>query len=164
MPIKKTTARKKAEGNRSKDSDLENKVEPNVKIELPEAPSFLCAVAKKEWATRGEELLAAGLMSKIDFAAFAFYCDSFAKWQQLNKKLKKKTENIVQERKETQVQRVNLLSTAAEKYKDSCLKFLKEFGMTPRSRVGMEADLGAVNALDPYKAHQERMKKLKKIK
>lgn len=159
MPIKKNSEIKKSEGNRSKE---EIKKDPVVKIELPEAPKFLNAIAKKEWKERGEELLAAGLISKIDFAAFAFYCDSFACWQELVTQLKNK--KIVQENKVNGEQRVNLIAVQAEKYKESCLKYLTQFGMSPKARVGLTADLGAVNALDPYLAHQEKMKQIKKIK
>ncbi len=45
-------------------------------------PSLLCIEAKKEWTRMGKKLLNLGVLSEIDTAAFACYCQTFARWKE----------------------------------------------------------------------------------
>lgn len=66
-------------GNPSKKSvgDLMGEFQPEV--EIPGAPSWLWAEAKKEWKRVSVELEKYGLISKLDRAALVLYCQAWAK-------------------------------------------------------------------------------------
>lgn len=49
----------------------------NPTVEVPDVPKHLCAEAKKEWKRVSVELLELGLISKIDRAALALYCQAW---------------------------------------------------------------------------------------
>jgi P27 family predicted phage terminase small subunit len=56
--------------------------------ELPSCPPHLGDEAKREWRRVGKELLACGLISKIDRAALAAYCQCWARWVEAETQLK----------------------------------------------------------------------------
>ena len=66
-------------GNPSKKplDDLLNEFNPEV--EIPDAPSWMWAEAKKEWKRVSAELLRYGLISKLDRAALVLYTQAWAK-------------------------------------------------------------------------------------
>ena len=66
-------------GNPSKKSigDLMGEFQPEV--EIPGAPSWLWAEAKKEWKRISVELEKYGLISKLDRAALVLYCQAWSK-------------------------------------------------------------------------------------
>ena len=49
----------------------------NPAVEVPDVPKHLCAEARKEWKRVSAELLDLGLISKIDRAALALYCQAW---------------------------------------------------------------------------------------
>lgn len=67
-------------GNPSKKplADLISELQPEV--ELPTCPKHLWAEARKEWKRIGAELVRYGLVSNIDRAALALYCQAWARW------------------------------------------------------------------------------------
>lgn len=79
-------------GNPSKLSaaDLMDSFQPQV--EIPDCPSHLWPVAKKEWKRITPELERYGLISKLDRSALALYCQCYARWvwaeQQLTRAMK----------------------------------------------------------------------------
>jgi len=66
-------------GNPSKKAagDLLADLQPEV--ELPDAPSWMWAEAKKEWKRIGAELVRYGLVSRLDRAALVLYAQAWAK-------------------------------------------------------------------------------------
>ena len=48
---------------------------------MPEPPSFLAGYALDEWHRIGPEVLRLGLLTVIDLAALAAYCQAYARWQ-----------------------------------------------------------------------------------
>ena len=79
-------------GNPSKKSIGELLGEFQPEVEIPGAPSWLWAEAKKEWKRISVELEKYGLISKLDRAALVLYCQAWAKmvWaeQQLTRAMK----------------------------------------------------------------------------
>ena len=67
-------------GNPSKKplADLVDRLQPEV--EIPGCPKHLLPEARKEWKRMGPELERYGLISKLDRAAFALYCQAWARW------------------------------------------------------------------------------------
>lgn len=67
-------------GNASKKSiaDLVDEFQPEV--EIPGCPSHLLPEARKEWRRITPELERYGLVSKLDRASLALYCQAWARW------------------------------------------------------------------------------------
>ena len=49
-------------------------------VRLPACPPHLQGEARKEWRRIGRKLLACGLLTEIDGAALALYCQAWARW------------------------------------------------------------------------------------
>ena len=58
-----------------------NKKEPMPKGKLPRCPEWLEDDAKKEWKRLGKVLAEMGMLTEIDRAAFAGYCQAYARWK-----------------------------------------------------------------------------------
>lgn len=121
---RKPTSLRVIEGNRSKTPLPANEPKP-VPI-APECPKWLLADAKKEWARLYPELEAMGLLTRIDGAAFAAYCQSYARWKQAEVAIGravKKGEKPGGWEKEARQRQKEMIACA------------KEFGFTPASRA-----------------------------
>lgn len=76
----KPTAVKKLEGNPGK-RKLNTK-EPIPAKGMPECPEWLLAEAKKEWERLADLMNQMGVLTEVDMAAFAAYCQSYARWKE----------------------------------------------------------------------------------
>ena len=76
----KPTALKVLEGNPGK-RQL-NIVEPKPKKKAPKCPAWLDAEAKKEWRRLAKQLEDLGILTQIDMAAFAGYCEAYSRWKE----------------------------------------------------------------------------------
>ena len=76
----KPTAVKKLEGNPGK-RKLNTK-EPMPGKGMPDCPKWLLPEAKEEWNRLCEKLNQMGVLTEIDRAAFAAYCQSYARWKE----------------------------------------------------------------------------------
>jgi P27 family predicted phage terminase small subunit len=76
-------------GNPSKKSlvDLVDELQPEV--EIPGCPSHLLPEARKEWKRITPELERYGLISKLDRASLALYCQAWARWVWAEKQLQR---------------------------------------------------------------------------
>lgn len=126
-----------------------NEKEPKVPKEmgLPECPAWLMDAAKEEWYRLAKVLSDMGVLTAIDMAAFAGYCQNFARW--------KEAEEFIAEHGSTfetatgyiaQYPQVNISSGARK----DMLKFAAEFGLTPssRSRIIANSDAGSAGTSD----------------
>lgn len=110
--------------------------EPRPEPVVPTCPTWLDREAKREWRRIVGELEAIGLITKIDRAALAAYCQAYAEWWEMEREIKlhgrtQVTENgYVAQRPE-----VGIRNKALERMR----QFLREFGMTPSSRTRIEA-------------------------
>lgn len=105
--------------------------ESEVPAGIPEPPKHLKGKGKKEWQRILPELYRAGLVTKIDGAALAAYCDCFALWDEASIEIKKNGILTKGENGEPTINPAVKVSNAAM---DRMRKFLVEFGMTPSSR------------------------------
>ena len=154
-PPRKPTKLKELEGNPSKRTL--NKFEPQPKVEIPLCPVHLCSEARAEWKRIIPELERLGLISKVDRAALAAYCQAYGRWVKAEKALKAiedkfKNTNAggglcYQTPKGYWV--MQPLVGVANKSLEQMHKFLIEFGMTPasRSRISVNAP-GSEDPLD----------------
>jgi len=127
-PKPKPTKLKKLEGVRA---DRINENEPEPGPGKVTCPRFLSKEAKAEWRRIAPELNRLGLLTPIDRAAFAAYCQSYGRWVQTERLLLEK--GVIAKGAKGQVIASPLLwiSTSASKM---MLKFGIEFGLTPSSR------------------------------
>jgi len=140
-PAPKPTKLKKLEGNPGK-RPL-NQSEPQPEVEKPSCPDWLCYEAKVEWKRIVPKLMALGLLTRVDRAALAAYCQAYGRWAKAEKALKAiedKFENVnagsgmcYQTSNGNWV--MQPLVSVANKALEQMHKFLVEFGMTPASRT-----------------------------
>lgn len=130
----KPTAVKVLEGNPGKRSL--NVYEPTPENKAPECPSWLNDEAKAEWNRLVDKMVELGTLTEMDMAAFAGYCQSYARWKEAEEFIEKH-DNIVKTPSGywQQVPQVSIAQTNLK----VMLKFCSEFGLTPSSRSRMIA-------------------------
>ena len=64
-----------------------NDQEPKPPEKLPKFPKHLDRIARKEWKRIGKVLQDIGLMTDLDMAVFAGYCDAYSQWAQATSKV-----------------------------------------------------------------------------
>ena len=131
----KPTAVKKLEGNPGK-RKLNTK-EPMPGNGMPDCPKWLLPEAKEEWNRLCEKLNQMGVLTEIDRAAFAAYCQSYARWKEAEEFMTQhgtivKSPNGYWQ----QVPQVAIAQT----YLKIMNRFCEQFGLTPsaRSRIVTE--------------------------
>lgn len=113
-------------------TDRINKDEPKPKINIPKAPTHLNKEAKKEWKEMAQQLFNLGLLTNIDKAALAGYCQLYGRWVQAEKKLG--AGELVIETKSGNLIQNPYLGIANRAY-EIMFRSLTDFGMTPASRA-----------------------------
>lgn len=123
-----------------------NANEPPALSKLPAPPTWLRPEAKAEWKRLGKSLLDLGLLSGIDRAAFAAYCQAVGTWEAAEKALAKmaKDEADPMAGLYAKTSNGNLvhhpLGVIASKARAEAVKFAAEFGLTPSSRSRIDTD------------------------
>ena len=105
-------------------------------MRLPRRPPHVQGEARKEWTRIGRKLAACGLMTEIDGAALALYCQAWARWVDAEEKLSK-FGVVISAPSGFLVQSPFL--AIANKAMDQMTRLLTEFGMSPSSRVRVAA-------------------------
>ena len=142
-----------------------NENEPKPKPVAPKPPTWLRKEAKKEWKRAAKELEQLGLLTQIDMATFAGYCQTYAKWRE--------AEEFIQENGSTyEIPKYGedgeLISvyyqqypqvSQARQYLEQITKLCAEFGMTPssRSRInlpGQQDEVDEMESLLNKKSHK----------
>lgn len=102
----------------------------------PYCPRWLSPAAKDEWRRVVPELDKLGLLTEIDVAALAAYCQAYARWREAEAILER--EGIVVEHT-NKAGATNVVTHPAffiaQKYAQQMRAFAAEFGMTPSSRA-----------------------------
>jgi len=123
----------------------------NVKLKIPKRPSFLYGEGKKEWGRASQELFNLGLLTELDMAALAGYCQSYHHWIEAEKKIEKEGLIItVIDSQGSKQLRLSPYLKIADKFMAQMKSFLVEFGMTPssRSRVSISGPKDEDNPFD----------------
>ena len=131
----KPTAMKVLEGNPG--GRPLNKNEPKPDKKAPRCPAWLEEEAKKEWKRMGKTLEQLGLLTEMDMAAFAGYCQAYARWKEAEEFISQhgtmiRTPNGYLQ----QVPQVSIAQT----YLKIMNKFCEQFGLTPSARSRIVAD------------------------
>ena len=123
------TAIKELEGNPGKRA-LNDKEPKRVK-KAPACPKWLEDEAKKEWRRLAKQMEQLGILTQVDMAAFAGYCQAYARWKEAEEFITQhgsivKTPSGYWQ----QVPQVSIAQT----YLKIMNKFAEQFGLTPSSR------------------------------
>jgi P27 family predicted phage terminase small subunit len=100
----------------------------------PECPRWLDKEAKKEWKRVAPELERLGLLTHVDMAALAGYCQSYSEWQRMSVVVAEQGATFttptgqIRGRPEVAMARKALADVRA---------FCVEFGLTPSARARM---------------------------
>ena len=125
----KPTAVKVLEGNPGKRSL--NTAEPKPEKKAPRCPSWLEDEAKKEWKRMSKQMEQLGILTEIDMAAFAGYCQAYARWKEAEEFISQHGSMV--RTPNGYLQQVPQVSIAQTNQK-IMLKFCEQFGLTPSSR------------------------------
>lgn len=125
----KPTALKMLEGNPG--GRPLNTKEPKPAKKAPRCPSWLEDEAKKEWKRMAKVLEQMGLLTEMDMAAFAGYCQAYARWKEAEEFLTQHGSMV--RTPNGYLQQVPQVSIAQTNMK-IMLKFCEQFGLTPSAR------------------------------
>ena len=122
-----------------------NRNEPKPRPVIPPCPTWLDLEAKREWKRISTELDRVGLLTVVDRAALAGYCQAWSRWRDAEMVLSAQgmtfeTPNgYVQQRPEVAIAQKSLQLVA---------KFCTEFGLTPSARSRLTVPGGDDGAED----------------
>lgn len=121
------------------------KAEAKVVPALPTPPPHLSDEAKVEWGRVSEDLFKVGLLSGIDRAALAAYCQAYARWVQAERALAEMAKRdqltgglMIKTTNGNAIQ--NPLVGIANKAAADMVRYAAEFGMTPSARSRINAE------------------------
>lgn len=114
----------------------ENPNEPDYPTAIPQPPGHLSERAMAEWNEMSQILYDQGLLSIIDKACLAGYCQLYGRWAEAEASLKR-TKQLIKTTSGNIIQNplIGIANTAYKLMKDSLI----EFGMTPASRSKVSA-------------------------
>ena len=131
----KPTALKTLEGNPGKRQLNINEPKPLAKA--PSCPKWLDPEAKKEWRRLSKKMEQIGILTEIDMAAFAGYCQAYARWKAAEEFISK--HGAIVKTPSGYWQQVPQVSIA-QQYMKAMQKFAEQFGLTPAARSRIVAD------------------------
>jgi len=131
-PKKKPSKLEKLQGNPGKRKA--NDREPQPRTGQPRCPQWLDAAARAEWKRVAPELKTLGLLTVVDVAALAGYCQAFSRWKSAEKLIKR--EGLMVEGRFGQPVK-NPAIDVADKALRQVRDFAREFGFTPSARTGI---------------------------
>ena len=137
------TAIKELEGNPGKRKLNTN--EPKPKKKAPRCPAWLEDEAKKEWKRMSKVLESMGLLTEMDMAAFAGYCQAYARWKEAEEFISQHGSMV--RTPNGYLQQVPQGSIAQTNQK-IMLKFCEQFGLTPSSRISIVAGTDGEGSVD----------------
>ena len=128
-----------------------------VVVEEISPPAFLSDDAKVEWGRMMQALVALKLVSSLDRAAFAAYCQAYGRWAQAERALATMRERdpnaaglLVKTTGDNIIQ--NPLVGIANKAMADMVRYAAEFGMTPSARVRLNGSGGGGAQENPFNA------------
>lgn len=147
----KPTALKQLEGNPGKRPLNSSEPKPGG---VPDCPSHLDRIAKSEWKRVSQELIAVGLLTSVDRAILAAYCESWSRWVQATKLLRQQEVEkgrsmlVIATQNGNAIQNplIGIINTASEQIR----KLATELGLSPSARSRLHVE--PASAEDPFAA------------
>jgi P27 family predicted phage terminase small subunit len=122
-----------------------NHDEPKPKPLMPYKPKFLKGEALKEWKRISTKLYDLGLLTEIDSAALAAYCQCYKRWMETEEFLEKyghdkdgNFNGFMTKTASGYLQQLPQVSIA-QTYAKLMSVYLAKFGLSPADRVGLAA-------------------------
>lgn len=141
------TAIKELEGNPGK-RPL-NKSEPKPVNKTPSCPKWLEPEAKKEWRRLAKQMEQLGILTEVDVAAFAGYCQAYARWKEAEEFITQ--HGSIVKTPSGYWQQVPQVSIA-QNYLKIMNRFAEQFGLTPSSRSRIIAEDSVSGPADEMEA------------
>jgi P27 family predicted phage terminase small subunit len=117
--------------------------EPKPRRAIPTCPAHLCPSAKSEWKRIACLLYSLGVLTELDRASLAAYCQAYGRWVEAERKLKETPALL---KMPSGYLQQNPWLTIANKQLELMHKYMTELGLSPaaRSRVDVRrtAQLG----------------------
>ena len=147
----KPTALKVLEGNPGQRRLNVYEPKPTSEIQVPDCPDWLIPEAALEWNRLAGPLIQMGVLTGADMAAFAGYCQNYARWKEAEEHLTEEGPAFEDSKGKVQHSPYLRVSEAARR---DMLRFASEFGLTPssRSRIVATTDPGENFSGDPMEA------------
>ncbi len=139
----KPTAIKELEGNPGKRQLNTN--EPKPAARAPSCPKWLEPDAKKEWRRLSKQMEQLGILTEVDMAAFAGYCQAYARWKAAEEFISK--HGAIVKTPSGYWQQIPQVSIA-QQYLKQMNKFCEQFGLTPASRSRIIANVQQTEYMD----------------
>lgn len=130
---------------------------PDPPAAIPKPPKHLDKEAKAEWRRMAKDLEPLGLLTNLDKAVFASYCQAFSTWSQATKKVQ---EGGFVFKAPNGMPMMNPYLPIVNKANEQMMKALIELGMTPSSRSRIKVD-APKKETDPYEAFRNGKKAAK---
>jgi P27 family predicted phage terminase small subunit len=143
----KPTALKRLEGNPGKRPIRGD--EPQPPRSQPSCPGHLSPAARAEWARLAQSLNGIGLLTQVDRAALAAYCQAYGRWVEAERKLKETP--VLLKTPAGYVQQSPWL-TVSNKQMELMAKYMAELGLTPssRRRLAIQVPIGPKPWEEPF--------------
>lgn len=119
------------EGGRKKTHRPLPENEPHPPAEIPKCPRHLDKEARKEWRRMAKELGPLGLLTGLDKAVFASYCQAWSTWVAATLKVQEVGMVV---KASTGTPMMNPYLPIVNKANEQMMKALVEIGMSPSSR------------------------------
>ena len=141
-PPRKPTAWRRMEGNRGKKAW--NHAEPMPPEGVPDCPEHLSDEARAEWHRLVETLVSMGVITIVDRAVLAAYCQAYGRWVEAEEKLRETP--LLIKTPSGYVQQSPWLGIA-NRQMELMGRYMAEIGLTPASRSRVIAS--SMAASDP---------------
>jgi P27 family predicted phage terminase small subunit len=130
---------------------------------MPICPKHLDDEAKREWRRAGKVLKSVGLMTELDRATLAAYCDAYSRWVQATLKVQELgavyVKGGVYDKKTNKTiggePRLNPYVRIAREAFDQMIRTGTLIGMSPSSRASLKVE--KPKKKDPAEAEKERL-------
>lgn len=135
-----------------------NTSEPTYEVAIPDAPSNLDEGALTEWNLITQELAAKQVITQVDKAILALYCETYSEWIMLGEMLKENPTVI--KTYPTGAEYVTLLLGARRSARQELKQYTTELGITPSSRTKVKMIGKAVAEPNKKQALAEKLFKV----
>jgi P27 family predicted phage terminase small subunit len=112
-----------------------NAGEPQPERRAPTCPAHLCPSAKAEWKRLAQQLHVLGVLTELDRAALAAYCQAYGRWVEAERKLKETP--MLLKLPSGYVQH-NPWLTIAHKQLELMHRYMSELGLSPVARTRVD--------------------------
>jgi P27 family predicted phage terminase small subunit len=136
----------------------DNEMEPPPRNTVPKPPEQLLPEAKAEWKRLAPTLTLLGVLSDLDVAPFAAYCQAYGRWIKAERLLNRLAEQDASGRDAMLVKTraggvtPNPLIWVARNAANDMVRYAAEFGFTPssRSRIQSAPPAGSPNGMSRF--------------